>query len=69
MTIGHSFGGAIVVSAVTDILIERTIAKKETVKSIGDTIIVLNPAIEANQTLPLIESAINTSYSDDLYIY
>ena len=65
VTIGHSFGGAIVVSAVTDILIERTIAKKETAKSIGDTIIVLNPAIEANQTLPLIESAINASYSDD----
>ena len=65
VTIGHSFGGAIVVSAVTDILIHRTIAKKETAKSIGDTIIVLNPAIEANQILPLIESAVDTSYSED----
>ncbi len=65
VTIGHSFGGAIVVSAVTDILIDRTIAKKETAKSIGDTIIVLNPAIEANQILPLIESAVDASYSED----
>ena len=65
VTIGHSFGGAIVVSAVTDILIARTIAKKETAKSIGDTIIVLNPAIEANQILPLIESAVDASYSED----
>ena len=64
VTVGHSFGGAIVVSAVSDILIERTI-NKETIKSIGDTIIVINPAIEANQILPLIESAITTNYSDD----
>jgi hypothetical protein len=65
VTIGHSFGGAIVVSAVTDILIERTMTKKEAAKSIGDTIIVLNPAIEANQTLPLIETAIKTNYPKD----
>lgn len=60
VTIGHSFGGAIVVNAVNDILIDRATQEGET-KSIGDTIIVLNPAIEANQTLPLVEAAINTN--------
>lgn len=69
VTVGHSFGGAIVVNAVTDILTGRTAMlshtnEKNTANSIGDTIIVINPAIEANQTLPLIESAINANYID-----
>lgn len=78
VTIGHSFGAAIVVSAVTDVLIDRvtdvqndrtadeSIEKTEApiAKSIGDTIIVLNPAIEANQTLPLVEAAISREYTE-----
>jgi hypothetical protein len=64
VTIGHSFGGAIVVNAVSDILIDR-MAQQGVVQSIGDTIIVINPAVEANQTLPLVEAAINAQYAEN----
>lgn len=72
--VGHSFGGAIVVSAVSEILTEKitsdqTLGKPDSdgtpsrVRGIGDAVIVLNPAIEANQLLPLVESAISRTYS------
>ncbi len=66
ITIGHSFGGAIVVSAVTEVLAEKIIElEKDTpaiAKGFGDAIIVLNPAIEANQMLSLVETAIDRKY-------
>ena len=65
--IGHSFGGAIVVSATTEVLAERAINRSENQDSgasIGDAAIVLNPAIEANQSLSLVEAAIENDYPD-----
>ncbi len=70
VVVGHSFGGAIVVSAVSEVLAERIVNRKQEgelakVNGIGDAIIVLNPAVEANQALNLVEAAINEHYSQN----
>lgn len=66
VVVGHSFGGAIVVSAVSEILTERAIGRGPQGDSkvpIGDAVILLNPAIEANRALNLVEAALFNSYS------
>lgn len=65
--VGHSFGGAIVVSATAEVLAERAINRSRNGAlgtSIGDAAIVLNPAIEANQSLNLVEAAMKDAYPD-----
>ncbi len=65
VVIGHSFGGAIVISAVTEVLAERVINRPDNnvqSRTFGDAVIVLNPAIEANPSLSLIESTIPEEY-------
>ena len=76
VTIGHSFGGAAVTSAVSKTLVGKLHASKlgetstadsdsryckNTVCGFGDGIYLLNPAIEANFILPLYESALKIS--------
>lgn len=59
--VGHSFGGAITVSATTEIISEIIASGRQEGDSggtIGDAVIVLNPAIEANQTLSMVEAAV-----------
>jgi hypothetical protein len=66
VVVGHSFGGAIVVSAVSEILTERAIGRDpqgESKVPIGDAVILLNPAIEANRVLNLVEAALSESYT------
>jgi hypothetical protein len=61
VVIGHSFGGAIVVSALNEVLMERAInttRKNGYIRNLGDGIILLNPAIEANQALNLVEATL-----------
>ena len=68
VVVGHSFGGAIVVSALSEVLTERNLFRTETRNYgavLGDSVIVLNPAIEANQALSLVEAAIKSSYPED----
>lgn len=57
--VGHSFGGAITLSALHDVLLTRMIlAKKDKpVRRFGEGIILINPAIEANQILELKEES------------
>jgi hypothetical protein len=59
--VGHSFGGAVVLSALNETLLERAIFKKfhpeNRVEQFGDGIILINPAIEANQILQLVDVA------------
>jgi len=59
--VGHSFGGAIVLSALDEVLLERLIHKKnhpnEKLKYFGDVVVLINPAIEANQAFQLQEVA------------
>ncbi|MEW8139490.1 MAG: hypothetical protein AB2761_20700 [Candidatus Thiodiazotropha endolucinida] len=66
VVIGHSFGGAMVVAALTEILADRfsqyTRSNKEIANGVGDAVIVLNPAIQANKILPLIDIAVNAQY-------
>jgi hypothetical protein len=65
VVVGHSFGGAIVVSATTEVLTAGVINRSENGDSgttIGDAVIVLNPAIEADQSLSLVEAAIVNDY-------
>lgn len=66
ITVGHSFGGAIVLSAIKDVLTGRLIATKGSdspVEGVGDEVVLLNPAIEANQALTLVDVARGRSYS------
>lgn len=68
--VGHSFGGAITVSATTEVLTEYITngrQEKGQRNSIGDAVILLNPAIEANQTLNMVEAAIKQTPSHASY--
>lgn len=59
--VGHSFGGAIVLSALDETLTSKLKDKKANPKSklqtVGDAVILLNPAIEATQIMPLIDAS------------
>jgi len=67
VVVGHSFGGAIVVRALSDLITERVTnrADDERVRIFGDGVLVLNPAIEANQALPFVEAALQRPYARD----
>lgn len=72
VVIGHSFGGAIVLSALAEVLAQRIIDESSfgnngTIRGIGDGVILLNPAVEANQILPVVEAALDrkTGYSPE----
>lgn len=67
VVVGHSFGGAIVVRALSDLITERVTnrADDESARVFGDGVLVLNPAIEANQALPFVEAALQRSYARD----
>ncbi len=65
VVIGHSFGGAIVTSALSEVLTERATNRtqgKGYAPNIGDGVLVINPAIEANQALNLVEAAIQRDF-------
>lgn len=63
VVIGHSFGGAIVVRALTDVLTERVTNRiNDHALGFGNGVLVLNPAIEANQALPFVEAALQSPY-------
>lgn len=67
VVVGHSFGGAIVVSALNEVLSERVIKrhrKHDSARSLLDGVIVINPAIEATQMLPLVEAAARQPHYD-----
>lgn len=59
LTVGHSFGAAITLSALHDTLLDKmkTAERTGTLKPFGDGVVLLNPAIEANQALLLKESS------------
>lgn len=67
VVVGHSFGGAIVVRALSDLITERVTnrADDERARVFGDGVLVLNPAIEANQALPFVEAALQRPYARD----
>jgi hypothetical protein len=58
--IGHSFGGAVTLSALNEILLERVKIATETngiLRNFGNGVLLINPAIEANQILHLKEAS------------
>lgn len=68
VVIGHSFGGAIVVSALSEVLTERALNRPEdggTMRTLGDQVIVINPAVEANQALNFLEAALGADYTNN----
>jgi hypothetical protein len=65
VVIGHSFGGAIVVSALNEVLTERAVHRtrgKGFARTVGNGVLVLNPAIEANQALSFVEASKSAAY-------
>lgn len=74
--VGHSFGGAIVLSAIHDVLLNEIIASAEGKRSeqavacrkiarFADSVLLLNPAIEANRIILLREAASRCKFSED----
>ncbi len=67
LVVGHSFGGAMTLSAVNDILLSRMIrglAQARPVEPLGEGVVLLNPAIEANQALALKEHSMRYAEVD-----
>ncbi len=66
--VGHSFGGAVVFSAVDEILSDRFIASlrasEQPVRGFGDLVILINPAFEALRYTPLSDMATETDKID-----
>ena len=68
VAIGHSFGGAILLSSVAEVLTDHAVhrtSRNRYAPTIGDGLLVLNPAIEANQALAFVEAAIEEDYKPE----
>jgi len=73
--IGHSFGGAIVLSALHDVLLKDLVASSTSISDtpapcqkinrFADALILLNPAIEANKVVLLKEAAARCIFDED----
>jgi hypothetical protein len=68
MIIGHSFGGDIVFSAVSPVLMERMVENEDAAgvpqspKTLGDLVVLINPAFEAARFEPLEREAATKSF-------
>jgi len=72
--IGHSFGGAIVLSAMHDVLLNDLVSARpvdfsdevqcKKIKRFADALVLLNPAIEANKAILLKEAAARCNFTD-----
>jgi hypothetical protein len=80
LVVGHSFGGAVVLTALNEILLERVIAAEPgqcgkkpkpgctecvRTRSFGHGVVLLNPAIEANEVLQLKELVAEKCFAQD----
>ena len=68
--IGHSFGGAVVFSALVQVLENRMIASKrgadeQRIKGFGDIVVLINPAFEAMRYTPLADMSTEVEKYDD----
>ncbi len=69
VTVGHSFGGAILLTAIKDVLVDRLIdpvanaGRVSEIDGIGDELFLLNPAIEASKALSIVDTAVEREYS------
>ena len=73
--IGHSFGGAIVLSALHDVMLKDLVAANplitkesgqcEKINRYADALVLINPAIEANKVILLKEAAARCNFDND----
>jgi len=63
--LGHSFGGQVLFRATSQFLMANAAvpAKDQPMKGYGDLVVLINPALEAAQYMPLFETAIRQEYS------
>jgi hypothetical protein len=68
--VGHSFGGAVTYSALAPILMERFVqdadgtSREKHVRTVGDLVVLINPAFEAARFRPLLDIATGESWRD-----
>lgn len=73
LAIGHSFGGAIVLSAMSEIVLDRLLQAERageasnciTTPRLSDGVILLNPAVEANELLQVKERISDYCFTND----
>jgi len=66
--VGHSFGGALMYSATSQLLVERlalAAAYGDAARGFGDMVVLVNPAFEAARYEPLHEAVRHGAYPDD----
>ncbi len=62
VVVGHSFGGLVLYSSLSQIMMERMACQDKPIEAFGDLVVMINPAIEAARFTPLRQISADRSY-------